>query len=201
MSVPPPSLAAASPEQLHELAARLQLEVIRIRDVAHGSRMRARADQLERRARDLRRLAGDRRRAEGGAHGSPSSEATGPNMGTAAAAEDQSIKSTWLTTAAAAARLEIARCTLDEMFARAPKNLPGSPMQIGIGRRRQHLRWDADRLEEWLAAFRSWSTEPRRRPKRRDRRAAPGPTSAEAQRRKPSLLAMVTEDPPKRRPR
>lgn len=62
----------------------------------------------------------------------------------------------WLSTSEAAARLGIARSTLDEMLSRSPKDLPGSPVHVGNGSARQHLRWDAGRLQEWLTAYRSW---------------------------------------------
>lgn len=54
------TVETATPEELRDLAARLQLEVIRLRATGKGGRVAARADQLERRAAELRVLAGDR---------------------------------------------------------------------------------------------------------------------------------------------
>lgn len=216
MFIPPSALADATPEQLHDLAARLQLEVIGIRATPHSSRVKkARADLLERRARDLRRLAEDRRRAAAG----PSRESRpgAPLLGpTALAGEGAAPKTTWLSTEQAADRMGIARCTLDTMYKKAPKNLPGCPMHVGVGRRAKHLRWDADRVREWLAAYRDWSAQTRTRgprqqlppprvthanplpstpaPRARVKSPPPGQGAAPQKRRRRSLLAMVTED-------
>lgn len=62
----------------------------------------------------------------------------------------------WLSTGEAAARLGVSRSTLDAMVARAPRDLPGAPVRVGEGGRRQHLRWDAGRIAEWAAAYRAW---------------------------------------------
>ncbi|MFZ5480578.1 MAG: hypothetical protein ACOZNI_27695 [Myxococcota bacterium] len=62
----------------------------------------------------------------------------------------------WVSTAEAAARLGVARSTLDEMVTHAPKDLPGAPVHVGGGKARQHLRWDAGRLVEWLTSYRAW---------------------------------------------
>lgn len=67
--------------------------------------------------------------------------------------------SRWLSTAQAAARLGIARCTLDEMVSQAPRTLPGTPTPVGSGNRRRHWRWDGDMLEEWLTAYRAWTSQ------------------------------------------
>lgn len=80
---------------------------------------------------------------------------------------------TWLSTGEAAVRLGIARSTLDEMVSRAPKDLPGAPVHVGSGKTRAHLRWDAGRLQEWLAAYRSWEA-------RSARKGAVAPTHAPA---------------------
>ena len=71
----------------------------------------------------------------------------------------------WLSTEEAAKYLGISRWTLDIMVARAPKNLPGTPEHIGSGRQRRHLRWNADKLDEWLGAYRGWEMSRGRRPK------------------------------------
>ena len=63
----------------------------------------------------------------------------------------------WISMAEAASRLGVARTTLDEMVARAPRTLPGSPLSIGSGRHRRHKRWEATMLESWLVAYRAWS--------------------------------------------
>lgn len=60
MSISVDTVAIATPEELRELAAQLQLEVIRLRATGKGGRTAARADQLERRAAELRVLASDR---------------------------------------------------------------------------------------------------------------------------------------------
>ncbi|MCP4871318.1 MAG: hypothetical protein GY898_21625 [Proteobacteria bacterium] len=51
----------ADPDELRQLAASLQLEVIRLRAAGRGGRTTARAAALERRAAELRILADDRR--------------------------------------------------------------------------------------------------------------------------------------------
>jgi hypothetical protein len=62
----------------------------------------------------------------------------------------------YLTTDQAAARLRVDRDTLDAMFARSPKDLPGSPTHVGRGKVRRHLRWPAAGLTAWAAAYREW---------------------------------------------
>ena len=114
------------------------------------------------------------------------------------ASAGDSSPGTWLTTTQVAEHLGINRCTLDEMLAAAPRDLPGSPVQIGVGSKKRHLRWDAERIEEWFAAVQAW----------RQARASAGtagpssgpirpPTPAPRRSRKPrspsgrSVLAMV----------
>ena len=109
----------------------------------------------------------------------------------------------WLSTEEAAERLGIARCTLDEMVAMAPVSLPGAPVQVGTGKRRQHLRWDAARLDEWLMDFHQWKNQKGRARIRTNRTEAWGTSltgrsssakSKSAKRRKQSLLSMVTTE-------
>lgn len=66
------------------------------------------------------------------------------------------MPSALIDTRQAAALLGIARSTLDEMVARAPSNLPGAPVQVGIGTRRRHLRWNPDQIVEWASAYSEW---------------------------------------------
>ena len=110
---------------------------------------------------------------------------------------------TWLSTAEAAERLGIARCTLDEMVAQAPRTLPGAPTPIGSGHHRRHWRWDARKLEEWLTAFQAWSASrsqepelhtPPVRPLRGSRRLRKPPSAPTVRRR--SLLSEVAGDQP-----
>jgi hypothetical protein len=95
-------------------------------------------------------------------------------------------------TSEAARLLGIDRGTLDTMLARAPRTLPGAPVQVGEGRARRHWRWDPSRLAEWREAFGRWdATEAERRatkpaPRRRGPKPAPAPT------RGTSLFARVT---------
>lgn len=63
----------------------------------------------------------------------------------------------WIDTVEAARRMGMSRTSLDAMMARCPPNLPGSPMRVGTGARRRHLRWDARALDDWLAAYRAWT--------------------------------------------
>jgi hypothetical protein len=77
----------------------------------------------------------------------------------------------WIRTEEAAVRLSVGRATLDAMVARAPRDLPGAPVQVGHGAQRRHLRWDPSTLSAWMEAFRAWearstvasSVRPRRR--------------------------------------
>jgi len=62
----------------------------------------------------------------------------------------------WLTTAEAAARLGMARSSLDEMVEQAPRDLPGAPTPVGTGQKRTHWRWIGSSLDLWLAAYREW---------------------------------------------
>jgi hypothetical protein len=57
-----------------------------------------------------------------------------------------------LKTAAAAARLGIDRGTLDRFADLAPADLPGAPIQVGIGSTRRHYRYPADTLLDWFRA-------------------------------------------------
>ncbi len=70
----------------------------------------------------------------------------------------------YLNTADAARRLGIDRGTLDQMVARAPRDLPGGPVHVGEGKARRHLRWPASTLQTWVDAFREFE---RTRGKRR----------------------------------
>jgi len=63
----------------------------------------------------------------------------------------------WLTTAEAAARLGMARSSLDEMVEQAPRSLSGAPTPVGTGQKRTHWRWDGNSLDLWLEAYREWS--------------------------------------------
>lgn len=62
----------------------------------------------------------------------------------------------WISTAEAAGRLGMDRGTLDKMVQDARKGLPGAPVHKGKGKTRQHLLWDADRLDEWVRAVEAW---------------------------------------------
>jgi hypothetical protein len=62
----------------------------------------------------------------------------------------------WCTTEDAARRLGIDRGTLDEMYDRAPKDLPGSPVNVAQGKQRRHLRWNPAELDTWMNAFQTW---------------------------------------------
>jgi predicted DNA-binding transcriptional regulator AlpA len=77
--------------------------------------------------------------------------------------------SRWLTTAEVANQLGIPRSTLDAMVRRAPRDLPGAPTKTGTGRKRQHLRWDASSLTEWLQSYQRWDVD---RVKRSSRKPA-----------------------------
>jgi predicted DNA-binding transcriptional regulator AlpA len=95
----------------------------------------------------------------------------------------------WMTTADVADHLGINRSTLDEMVAKAPRSLPGSPLQIGTGRKNRHLRWDMSRLDEWLAAFETWQVGEKAPASPKQRPSARRPRKRRKTRR--SLLAMV----------
>lgn len=62
-----------------------------------------------------------------------------------------------LTTAEVAARLGMARSSLDEMVDQAPRTLPGAPTPVGTGQKRTHWRWDGSRPDLWLATHREWA--------------------------------------------
>lgn len=62
----------------------------------------------------------------------------------------------FVSTEKAAQILKIDRSTLDEMVGKAPRELPGAPVHVGEGTERRHLRWEAARLPEWMAAYRAW---------------------------------------------
>ena len=47
--------------------------------------------------------------------------------------------------------------TLDRLVAKAPQKLPGSPVRVGTGKNRLHLRWRADRVSEWIEAIKQWT--------------------------------------------
>ncbi|MFT5685108.1 MAG: hypothetical protein ACI8RZ_006055 [Myxococcota bacterium] len=116
----------------------------------------------------------------------------------------------WLTTEQAALRLNIARSTLDEMVAQAPKTMEGAPVSVGGGRHRNHLRWDGERLDDWMSAYQQWQATRRKRrrkkpvrvvptptspaPKSKPPRSAPDPTRKRRHRRGSSLLTMVTAE-------
>lgn len=116
----------------------------------------------------------------------------------------------WLTTEQAALRLSIARSTLDEMVAQAPKTLEGAPVSVGGGSERKHFRWDAERLDDWMAAYQQWQATRRKRRRKKPVRLVPTPTSSaptgetprsspgnartRGGRRGSSLLAMVTAE-------
>lgn len=123
--------------------------------------------------------------------------------GSSPGAQIDATPDAWLSTAEAAARLGIARCTLDQMIGQAPRTLPGAPTPVGTGLHRRHWRWDARRLEEWLTAYRAWSaarsneTEllaAEARPSKRTRQLRK-PCSAPTGRRR-SLLSVVAADQP-----
>lgn len=61
----------------------------------------------------------------------------------------------WISTAEAARRLGINRSTLDDMVKCAPRNLPGSPVAVGEGKKHRFLRWNPSHLNEWADAYRS----------------------------------------------
>lgn len=57
-----------------------------------------------------------------------------------------------LTTEEACNTLGISRDVLDRITKAAPVNLPGSPIQVGMGRKRRHYRYPADTLIDWFRA-------------------------------------------------
>jgi hypothetical protein len=57
-----------------------------------------------------------------------------------------------LQPAAAAEVLGISRDTLDRFADLAPADLPGAPIQVGIGSTRRHYRYPADTLLDWFRA-------------------------------------------------
>jgi len=59
---------------------------------------------------------------------------------------------TLLQPAEAAHRLGVHRGTLDRLARVAPANLPGAPIQVGIGSTRRHFRYPADTLLDWFRA-------------------------------------------------
>ena len=82
-----------------------------------------------------------------------------------------------LTPEEVAVLLGVDRKTLLALAARFP-GLPGSPVDIGVGRR-QHLRWSSDTVSEWLIAIEAERRSRRSRPApthRAPRRLAPTPT-------------------------
>lgn len=111
---------------------------------------------------------------------------------------------TWLSTSTAAKRLGIARSTLDQMVARAPKTLHGAPMLVGAGRKRRHWRWNVDTLETWAAAYREWdakggSAHERlvpNTPPERSRRGGSRRRNAATPGQRRSLLSVVTGTSP-----
>ena len=98
----------------------------------------------------------------------------------------------WIGTEEVARRLSVSRTTLDAMLSRWP-GLPGGPNLAGVGGIRRHWRWDAERIEEWFAAYTAKATyaapevvvpvKARPPPKSSAPKTAPG--------KRPSLLAMV----------
>ncbi len=73
----------------------------------------------------------------------------------------------WLTTVQAARVLNVSRANLDRMRDRAPRTLPGSPVQGGGGKERKHWKWDRERLDVWSAAYTEWlATRGRKAPRR-----------------------------------
>lgn len=71
---------------------------------------------------------------------------------------DRSVQ--WLTSDEVAVRFDVSRMTLDAMVGHAPRDLPGAPVQVGRGKKRAHLRWDAARIDDWLKAFRAVQASP-----------------------------------------
>ena len=57
-----------------------------------------------------------------------------------------------LTTEQACIALGISRDALDRITKAAPDDLPGAPIQVGMGRKRRHYRYPADALIEWFRA-------------------------------------------------
>lgn len=88
-----------------------------------------------------------------------------PELASEPVADETAPKGTnsWLTTTEASERLGIHRSTLDEMYDMAPKNLPGSPINVAMGKERRHLRWDPQRLSDWIAAYNEWKVQRSRR--------------------------------------
>lgn len=102
------------------------------------------------------------------------------------------MSTTWIGPAEAAQRMGISRTTLDAMLARAPSDLPGSPVLVGVGTARRHLRWDEARIEEWLVAYRAWASGT---PAQQAAPASPARRRATQKKeggRRPSLLSLVT---------
>ena len=100
----------------------------------------------------------------------------------------------WGSTSEAARLADISRDSLDrkrKVAEKAGVELPGTPVTRGSGTERRHLRWDLDRVHEYLAAWDAWhlkerqmqsqqepakkSARPRRR--RRKRRGPATPTT------------------------
>lgn len=54
-----------------------------------------------------------------------------------------------ILTTEAARLLGVHHRTLRNLHQRAPRGLPGEPLDVGVGAHRA-LRWDPDRLHEWV---------------------------------------------------
>lgn len=74
----------------------------------------------------------------------------------AAAAPPSTPEPEWITTAQAAERLGIHRATLDRILEQAPSTLTGAPVNVGHGKNRRHLRWNAAELNDWYHAYQEW---------------------------------------------
>lgn len=64
-----------------------------------------------------------------------------------------------------ARRLNVHVQTLDALIDSAPKNLPGSPLRIGDGKKRRHYRWNPDTFEAWIEAVQAWRAGRGKRPR------------------------------------
>lgn len=92
----------------------------------------------------------------------------------------------WISTDEAATLLGVSRSTLDAMVAQAPRTLPGSPVRVGDGGERRHLRWDPTALTTWMNAYRDW------RATRGRRSTTPSPKEPTRTGTRPSLLTLAT---------
>lgn len=72
-----------------------------------------------------------------------------------------------LDLAASAEVLGVSVASVRRMLREAPPDLPGSPVQVGRGSSRRHLRWDRESIAVWWAAYSAWRRGETHRPARR----------------------------------